>query len=318
MHPVDRIAAHALGRAPARSRLFAGGWGDPAALDLLDGLDRLAPPVPLEPVWGPWERRREVRLRAGHFSSPLTALPEPARTGHVLLAMPDEATDRVCLLMPAWNDHGYASRLVLARHLARRGIGSLLLENPFYGGRRTAPTRMQAIRTVAEFALMGMGALEEGRGLITGLAGRHRMGVAGYSMGGNLAALVSATVTGPLATVPLAASHSPGPVYLDGVLRAGIDWQALAGPADPEAELRRRLSAVSALRIEPPDHVGLAVLVAARDDGFVPIDLTRALHRHWPGSELREVAGGHATLWYAGKPALARAVAAAFTRAYPP
>jgi hypothetical protein len=316
MHPVDRVAGMALGWAPARSRLFSGGWGDPAALDLLDGLEHLGPPAPIAPAWGPWERRRDLRLRRGAFPSPLVELPEASRTGHVLQVMPAAGTDRICLLMPAWNDHGYAARLALARRLVGHGIGSLLLENPYYGERRGAADRDPAIRTVADFALMGMGAIQEGRGLVAGLTPVHRVGVAGFSMGGNLAALVSATTQGPLATAPLAASHSPGPVYLDGILRAGIDWKALAGPADPEAELRRRLSAVSVLRVEPPDHVRHAVLVAARDDGFVPVDLTRALHRHWPGSELREVAGGHATLWYGAKPVLARAVVDAFARAY--
>lgn len=312
-HPADRVAGLMIAHGPSRLRFFTGGWGDPSGLAHLSGLRDLPDPEPLVPDYGPGRRDGDLILRSGTFPSPVAELPPAARTGHVLEVMPEAGTEEICVLMPAWNDHGYRSRLTLARPLARRGIGSIILENPYYGDRRPFPEG-QPIQTVADFAVMGLGAVTEARGLLAGTAGRT--GVAGFSMGGNLAALVAATMPGPLAVAPLAASHSPGPVYLDGVLRGGIAWEALTGVDDPEVRLRSLLSAVSALDLPAPPHTGRAVLVAASGDGFVSIEATRALHRHWPGSVLWEVPGGHATLWYLGRPTLVDAVVAAFARAY--
>lgn len=302
-----------IAHGPSRLRFFTDGWGDPAALDHLTGLRHLSQPEPLVPDYRPARRDGDLILRSGTFPSPVEGLPPASRTGHVLEVMPEAGTDRVCVLMPAWNDHGYRSRLSLARPLARRGIGSIILENPYYGDRRPSPDG-QPIRTVADFALMGLGAVTEARGLLAGREGRA--GVAGFSMGGNLAALVAATMPGPLAVAALAASHSPGPVYLDGVLRGGIAWEALSGVPDPEDRLRSLLSSVSALDLPAPPHTARAVLVAAAGDAFVSVEATRALHRHWPGSVLWEVPGGHATLWYLGRKRLVEAVVAAFARAY--
>lgn len=317
IHPIDQAAGLLLAHGPARLRVFSGGWGDPGALSHLEHLERLPPPERIEPEWGrPEPGPGATILRHGSFASPVDELPPRARTGHVLEVSPADGARWRCLLMSAWNDHGYASRIELARRLAGRGIGSLILENPYYGKRRPEPDVDQPIRTVADFALMGLGAITEGRGILTGVSDRFQVGVSGFSMGGNLAALVAATMPGPLATAPLAASHSPGPVYLDGVLRHGIAWDSLQGPDDPAGELRRRLTAASALRIPVPEHGATAVIVAARNDGFVPVEAVRALHRHWPGSELRELRGGHATLWYRGKHHLVDAIATAFRRSY--
>jgi pimeloyl-ACP methyl ester carboxylesterase len=101
-----------------------------------------------------------------------------------------------------------------------------------------------------------------------------------------------------LAVAPLAASHSPGPVFLDGILREGIAWDALGGRAQ-EGRLRSTLGAISVLNIEPRPHTAHAVVVRASQDGYIPESAVQALVDHWPGSELRVVRGGHATaIWY--------------------
>jgi pimeloyl-ACP methyl ester carboxylesterase len=133
-------------------------------------------------------------------------------------------------------------------------------------------------------------------------------------MGGNIAALVGALAPLPVAIAPLAASHSPGPVFTGAVLRGAVAWDALDGVEDPVAAVADLLGHVSVLRLPAPEHTATAVMVAARHDGFVPPEAARALHEHWPGSELRWSRAGHATLLWFGKPALARAVAAAFDR----
>jgi hypothetical protein len=215
--------------------------------------------------------------------------------------------------MAAWNDHGYRTRTDLALRLAAAGIASVILENPYYGERRPDGAA-QPISTVADFAVMGRAAFEEGRSVLTHLRTEGVVGVSGYSMGGNIAALVGAAMSFPVAIAPLAPSHSPGPVYLDGVLRHGIDWTALGGEQTAAGRLREALTAASVLAIPAESHTAKAVLVAARSDGYVPRRATIDLHRHWPGSELRWVRGGHATVLWWRKGALVDAITGSFDR----
>jgi dienelactone hydrolase len=313
VHPLDRLAA--LGPRVDRRRLavFPDGWGDRAGLALLGRLPAVdAPAVSVR--WVSEGRHPGVRVREGWFRSPVASLLPPA-CGEVPVELTEPAagTGRLCVLMPAWNDHGWEGRRPLARRLADRGIATLLFDIPFYGARRVVPDGAQAVRTVADFAVMGFAAVAEGRALLAAFAGEWAVGVSGFSMGGNLAALVSATVPFPVATAPLAASHSPGPVYLDGVLRRAVRWDALGGRR-AEPELRRRLGSASVLHCDPLPHHRTAVLVAATGDGFVPPSATQALADHWAGSELRWVEAGHATLWLRHRDDLADAVAAAFAR----
>jgi hypothetical protein len=132
-------------------------------------------------------------------------------------------------------------------------------------------------------------------------------------MGGNIGALVGATAGFPVAMAPLAASYSPGPVFLDGVISNGIEWDKLGGESQRQ-RLRETLTSASVLRVPPPRWAKSAVLVAARSDGFIPATAVEALHDHWTGSELRWRRGGHATLLWRQRRALADAIADSFER----
>lgn len=270
-------------------------------------------PIPIE--WVSASKEGEIHVSVGVFESPAAVMPEHARHGAVTRIVPRSGSDRTVVMMAAWNEHDSRARFGIARRLAQRGIGSLVLENPYYGVRRPDDRHGQPIRTVDDFFRMGIGALTEGRCLLATVRSWGQVpGVAGYSMGGNLAALVSSTMPFPVATAPLAASYSPSPVYLDGVLRSGIDWAALGGEDAAEARLRETLLSASVLDRPAPDHARHAVLVSARSDGYVPPAATEALHAHWPGSELRWVRGGHATLLWFHKGALAAAIEDSFDR----
>jgi dienelactone hydrolase len=151
------------------------------------------------------------------------------------------------------------------------------------------------------------------------LAAAHRdgydIGVAGYSMGANTAAVVSATVPFPVATTPMAASHSPSPVFLDGVLRHGIAFSALGGE-DRADELRSVLGRVTVLDYAPQPHHAHAIIVGARSDAYIPAKATEDLAAHWEGSELRWLPGGHATLIWYRKQRLAAIIEETFERTH--
>lgn len=313
MHPIDRLGGMIVSRGPHRLRFFSDGWGDPSAIDTIDIPS--GDPLPIAIEWVSDSADDGIRTSVGTFGSPVATLPDHARHGAVTRVLPVGGADRIVVLMAAWNEHDSRARFGIARRLAQRGIGSLVLENPYYGIRRPTDHDGQPIRTVADFFRMGIGAVTEGRGLLATVREEgHTPGVAGYSMGGNMAALVSSTMPFPVATAPLAASYSPAPVYLDGALRGGIDWTALGGESSAEPRLRTALLRASVLDRPAPDHAQHAVLVSARSDGYVPPEATQALHEHWPGSELRWIGAGHATLLWLHKGALAAAIEESFIR----
>lgn len=313
MHPIDRVASVMVRWGPRRLRIFPGGWGDPAAIVQLNNMQGLqATPSGISITWEPATRLPDRTLRDGSFDA-ISDVPPAARRATVRLIEPSGGTDRLCLLMAAWNDHGYNTRQRLADELVGHGIGSLILEIPYYGSRRVVADDEQPIQTVGDFALMGMGAASEGRALLNHFRDRYQMGVSGYSMGGNIGALVGASAGFPVAMAPLAASHSPGPVFLDGVISNGIQWEALGG-REAADRLRATLTAASALRLPSPTWSSTAVLVAARSDGFIPRTAVEQLHQHWTGSELRSQRGGHATLLWRQRAVLARAIVDSFSR----
>ncbi len=311
-HFVDVAAGLFLRIGPSRSRIFPDGWGDQATLDMLSDPSALSDPVPAaDIVWGRKEEHRGHRLTRGQFLSPSAPLlPPEARVVSFEQTEPPSGTAPLAILLPAWNDHGFEQRRTIASLLLEHGIGSLIFDVPLYGSRRVTSEREQAIRTVADFALMGFGGIRDALSLARALERPH--GFAGFSMGGNLAALAAATSPGPAAMAGLAASHSPGPVYLDGVLANAIVWEALGG-RDAEPRLRKFLTAASALEYEPRPHHQSAVLLAAESDGFVPFAAARALADHW-SSEFRTLPGGHATALWRHRPTFARAIADAFQR----
>ncbi len=311
IHPLDRLGGIVVSRGPDRLRFFTDGWGDPAAIEA--AAIPSGDPRPIEIEWVSDATDDGINVSVGIFDSPVATLPHHAQHGAVTRIRPEGGADRMVVLMAAWNEHDSRARFGIARRLAQRGIGSLVLENPYYGIRRPIDHDGQPIRTVADFFQMGIGAVVEGRGLLATVRERgFTPGVAGYSMGGNIAALVSSTMPFPVATAPLAASYSPAPVYLDGALRGGIDWDALGGEPLAEPRLRETLLRASVLDRPPPDHARHAVLISARSDGYVPPTATRALHEHWPGSELRWIGAGHATLLWTHKADLARGIEDSF------
>jgi hypothetical protein len=227
---------------------------------------------------------------------------------------PSQGSDRIVVLLPAWNDEHFTARRRFSSALAARGISSLIANIAFYGARRIHPISTPAIRTVGEFALMGYSAVAEARGLVATATSMGRGGVAGYSMGGNLAAHVSATVARPIATAPLAASHGPAPVYLRGALRRAIDWRALGDRDVARSRLEDILTKASVLHLPPMAHHPAAVLVSGARDGFVLPEFSRDLAAHW-GAELRTVHGaGHGTLLWRHRPLLIEAIVDSFER----
>lgn len=247
------------------------------------------------------------------FPSLYAQLPPASRMAYLRLIEPPHAR-RVVLLMAAFNDHGYHTRQLMARHLRHRGIATAILENPYYGLRR--PHSGQPLTTATDLLVMGIGAVHDALEALRMLRQRRRwtVGVAGYSMGANIAALVAALSSDPLPCAALAGSHSPGPVFTDGALSSSVDWQALGGRHESLGRLGDLFGQASVLHFDPPDSAERAVILAVKRDGYVPYSATKALADHWSGSELHTVSGGHATALWFRKPLFADLITRSFDR----
>lgn len=307
------------------NRFFQDGWGDRDLIERYIALaDRHPDDIDVHVRWSPATPWNGFAVHSGDYASPVEDLPPGVEWSSLEAVLPGGECRGLVVQMGAWNDNGFGGRRPLARRLASVGIGSVMMATPYFGARRPHGDGRHPIASVSDFFVMGRAAVLEARAVLTNLhrdglapfgrSGRVPVGVAGYSMGGNLGAFVSATVRFPVATSVAAAAHSPEPTFLGGLIRAGIDWDALADGGDPEQQLHDALSSISVLNFPPPPHAAAAVIVAGRGDGYIPTEAVEALHRHWKGSELRWTPEGHATLLWLRRPTLTRAVVDSFAR----
>lgn len=294
-HPLDAFVASL-----ASHSLFNDGWGDEGTLagaTLLGSL--VSSVVPLDVSWEAEQSVGRRRYRDGAFVSPWVTLPPEVRRGRVRWLSSARGPSRdACVVLASSRDEGFRLRTWVFAPLVDEGVDLFLLENPFYGTRRASGQRGAHIRTVSEQLHMNVASIEEARALVghARREGYERVAVAGYSMGGYMAALAAATMPEPVGVAALAAGASPSPVFTQGVHARSIDFKKLGGsPDEAEARLRlaRILDAANACLLPPPAKPEAAVILACSRDAFVPLAEARALHAHWPGSELRILDAGH-------------------------
>ncbi len=311
-----RHDGHWLDRAFARlsrgAGLFAQGWGDVeavAAAGLPGGALQDVPVIDVK-LGAARRLRGGLRLSTGTFSSPIAdQLPGEAKRAVFWWLRPAEGVEEpVWLHMAGTGEGGHRRRLHLARPLAQQGIGSVILENPYYGARAPSTQRGNNLAQVADLLCMCRGAVGEGRALLRWLGerGHRHRGVCGYSMGGQIAAIVAATVEEPVACAVMAAGQSAVPIFCRDALSSTICWRALG--ADPR-RARERLASLIALadldRFPMPQRPDAAILLGVARDGYVRPRQVRALHELWSGSELRWVGGGHVGTWLRRGPLVA-------------
>jgi dienelactone hydrolase len=292
IHPLDLAFAYAL----PRTRFFSAGWGDLDIVEREPVVERLAEPADRIALRFTGELRNALRtVRIGEFESPEPRLPACARLARVQLVVPPGTPRGAVLLFAASGDQGFRFRARFAGALVARGLAVLLLENPYYGARRPADQQGVAVRRVSDLVLMASSAIREGRALLAWLRdeGFGPLAVSGYSMGGQLAAMVGAASPFPVAVAPLAPSASPASVFTRGLLRRWVDLRALAGGggrAAAQSRLRQVLARYDVRALPRPK--GPAVVLAADRDGIVPPEEPALIAGHW-SAELRWVRGGH-------------------------
>jgi len=307
-HPLDLLIA-VMSR---WSKLFSHGWGDESLLTTLTTRVSYAdPPSSISLTWSSAREHGGVVRRDGAFASPLALLPIEAGTAHVR-AWTREGNSAAVVILAASRDEGYQVRERVFGPLTERGIDLYFMENPFYGLRRTR--QGPSLITVSDHGLMVLGMVWEARALLENLRDRYpRVAVAGYSMGGHMAAITAAVSPFPLACAAMAAGASASSVYTRGLLSWSVDFSRLGGGATQRAAAQARLRdlfAVADVTCFPaPMRSDAAVIAGCRRDGYVLRSETERLHRHWPGSMLRWIPAGHFSALVSSRRALCDCVA---------
>ena len=333
---LDRLYSGATGRG---LRFFEEGWGPEAQIKAFGALpDRVGEPGRLELLWT-WRREsRGVLLQRGVFTSPMAdRLPAESHRAHVLLVLPrgrrpplteDVAPGSrgpIALQLAATGDQGFGRRLrAFALPLARRGIASLILENPFYGVRRPHDQVGVLLNRFTDLLTMGEATVREGWALLEWLARRGfgPLAVTGVSMGGHMSSIIGAVTRRPVAIVPCIGMHSAAPVFADGILSEQLAWDVLGasvGGAEAARERVREVLAASDVRRYPmPERPDATIGVSALRDAYIHTGSIQLIASHWPGAEIRWVPAGHVRAYLAHASAFREAVVDALERLQAP
>ena len=291
-HPLDLVVAW-LAR---RSKLFSVGWGDESIFARLsDRASYSVPPSPIALNWSTGVEYRAIARRDGTFRSPLELLPESARTVHVR-AWTGVGHEAACVFLAASRDEGFRLREHVFGGLSARRLDLYFLENPFYGTRRTpqGPSQM----TVSDQGLMALGMVLEARALVENLRPQYqKLVVAGYSMGGHMAAIIAAVTPFALGCAALATGASASSIYTRGLLSWSVDLDALMDKLDSRTSAKARLAQLfdvaDLTRYPLPVRPDAAVIAGCKHDGYVFNSETERLHQHWKNSTLRWIPAGH-------------------------
>jgi hypothetical protein len=121
---------------------------------------------------------------------------------------------------------------------------------------------------------MVLGMVREARALLEHLRERYpKVAVAGYSMGGHMAAITAAVSPFPLACAALAAGASASSVYTGGLLSWSVDFTGLGGGAIQRAAARERLRQLFTVAdvncFPPPVRCDAAIIAGCQRDGYV-------------------------------------------------
>jgi len=234
----------------------------------------------------------------GSFTTPCTgtaysALPFESRLAHAGLILPkNPAPGRpVVLHLAATGDHGFGRREALAIPLAMKGIGSVILESPFYGMRKPKGQSGAKLRFVSDLLLLGRATIEESLFLLNWLSdqGHTKLGISGLSMGGVHSCMVAGLFPQELALTPLLAPRSAAAAYCNGALFHATGWKKLTDDVQQrEDELRAviRKAARPSLKVGAAREIPLRV---AYQEGREESNGNQAYRDHAENKEKKQI-----------------------------
>jgi dienelactone hydrolase len=213
-------------------------------------------------------------------------------------------------MFASWGDEGPTLRGRMIGGLVREGVSIVILENPFYGVRRRAGQRGTSLQTVGDFVSMQGSTFDEARALVAWASRRidAPVAVAGFSMGGHLAATVACAAASALPCAVLAPPLCPSEPFTAGPLSTCVDWEALGGETE---QVRDRWTAImdlfDVLDMPAPREPALTRVIACRSDGLVPPDHAVRIAERWR-ARLDTVEVGHISAALTQGKAMRRAI----------
>ena len=295
-------------------RLFQDGWGSHQVLEKLQMPD----PIPFDEIKVPKVKLIEKKMTGeGIFcsykfttTSSHKPIPRQVKTSYFDLILPHQSLSKkkstpVFIHFPATGDASlFLRKQFVARPLLKQGIGSLIIQSPFYGVRKPNYQNGTEIRTVTDLMLLGVLSIEEGRSLLKWLhsMGFGPLGLTGISRGGLIAAIVAAITPLPLAVVPFIPTHSGGVTFTEGLIQLSCEWEQLNKQLErtkgyqnycSKQRLFEILEQTNITNFPPPMRPDAAICISAKKDGLVSPWSTEVFRQYWPGSEIRMINGGH-------------------------
>jgi len=288
-----------------------------------------------EDNWHPASHTNNVQQRHGYFMTPLLSLsPEtnpiaekllhPAsHKAHFKCIAPISAIDysdhndvltfgglqpntKTTVIMPAFGDQGFGHRSRMwANGLAEQGIASVMLEQYSYGKRRLTKSheRVVVVDTVSNLVLKGTCTLAEGTALSRHLQalGFEHLCVSGMSMGGGVALHIAGSLPFKVAAVGIVPCHRGSEVFTDKVLANACDYQALTEHCGSTEQAKERVNELlgehDCRRYPAPRCPEALVILAARDDAYIPVESIDEIVEHWglgnSSNHVRWIFGGH-------------------------
>ncbi|CAG0918712.1 unnamed protein product, partial [Notodromas monacha] len=245
------------------SKYFTKGWGEPEVMKRLFRFRKIMSnretcrhlvshhyPISVKQV----ESNSDYKLFEGSFTSPFVRfmgdlMPVECHTAHFQMLLPtkwrNENHKPVCIHLAGTGDHFFwRRRTLMARPLLRdSGIGSILVENPFYGSRKPKDYVRSNLHNVTDIFLMGGCLILECSALLHWCErnGFGPLGLTGISMGGHMASLAATNWPKPIALIPCLSGTSASGVFTQGVMSGAIDWSLLESQYCSSSEYREEI-----------------------------------------------------------------------------
>ncbi|CAF0777653.1 unnamed protein product [Adineta ricciae] len=272
------------------------------------------------------------------FPSPLAVhfphlVPPEVATAHFQLVLPhnhrlgiDSIPIGICY--PGTGDQGYTRRRVLTANplIKQYGIGSIILENPFYGLRKPKHQVRSSLFYVTDLLVMG-GALMLETMLLLHWCQKMKLTPAilhGFSLGGHMASLAFTTWPGPLSLLSCASWSTSSTAFCEGVLSRTIPWPLLKKqfyenkayqtfyeylrdgekssrsnliPIDPVKDMMRlvmdEFTSLEKYARPPESNMPNAMFIVGTHDGYVLRHGIPDMNDLWPGCHVRYIPYGH-------------------------
>lgn len=333
------------------TKFFTKGWGDPETLTKIIRFRKLLSKRNVAAAY--IDRNHPIKLTSetsgdgvtvleGQFTSPLAnhlpeVCPKKVETAYFQAVIPKSWSNDNTLLKPlvlqfaGTGDHFFwRRRKLMALPLAREhSIGSIILENPYYGLRKPPDQLRSSLKYVSDLFVMGGCLIMEGQVLMhwAEKQGWGPLCCHGISMGGHMASLAAAAWPKPVALVPCLAGTSASQTFCKGVMSRAINWNQLKEqfesgslyrtevlgllespeytPSNPYFVEERTRDSVHFMRwlMDECTHLGnypqpvdpeLVELVVAEYDAYQPRQGVTPIHQLWAGCrEPRVIKEGH-------------------------